>query len=146
MAQNKNKKTNNTSGANTCTNTVRATADRMYHNTEHFLYKYRWLIVLILAILLAWYIYCHKKELGANASALTNTVVTSLGYQQANPGANVAPGLNATSVTGAEPSALWGGSGLPQGPARLTANDLNINEPSSMFGPGYTETRKLFKL
>jgi hypothetical protein len=55
MAQHKNtKKNNNTDLNNTC--------DKMYHDTETFLYIYRWWIILVLTCMLAYYIHMRKCD------------------------------------------------------------------------------------
>jgi hypothetical protein len=51
--------------------------DRMYHDCETFLYRYRWWIVLILAILLAYYLYTRKCETGETSSTTTVTTATT---------------------------------------------------------------------
>ncbi len=51
-------------------------ADRMYHDCETFLFRYRWWIVLVLAILLAYYLYTRKCEPGETASMSTVTTAT----------------------------------------------------------------------
>jgi hypothetical protein len=42
--------------------------DKMYHDSESFLYKNRWWIVLILAILLAYYLLTKKCD-GSNSNS-----------------------------------------------------------------------------
>lgn len=41
-----------------------AEMDRISHASETFLHKYRWWIVLVLAVLLALYLYSKRTELG----------------------------------------------------------------------------------
>lgn len=55
MPQCKDKKKNNTTNSG-------STVDRMYHDSETFLYRYRWWIVLVLACMLAYYLYTRKCE------------------------------------------------------------------------------------
>jgi hypothetical protein len=38
-----------------------STLDRYRHGTESFLYRYRWWVVLVLALLLAYYLYTKKS-------------------------------------------------------------------------------------
>jgi hypothetical protein len=40
---------------------------RVYRECESFLYRYRWWIVLILAVLLAWYLYTRRCDKGEGA-------------------------------------------------------------------------------
>jgi hypothetical protein len=62
---------------------VAKSMDRAYHDSENFLYKYRWGIVLILAMLLFLYLYTKNhnlsKELGlpdigASITGATNAI------------------------------------------------------------------------
>lgn len=41
-----------------------ADIDRISHDSETFLHKYRWWIVIVLAVLLAVYLYSKRTELG----------------------------------------------------------------------------------
>lgn len=50
---------------NTATN---AEMDRLKHDSGSFFYKYRWWIVLVLAILLAYFLYNKRTELGIMSS------------------------------------------------------------------------------
>lgn len=50
--------------------------DKMYHDSESFLYRNRWWIVLILAILLAWYLVTRKCD-GNGSSSLLGPQVAS---------------------------------------------------------------------
>ena len=52
-------------------NNKQETLDRMYHDSETFLYRYRWWIVLLLAVLLAYYLYTRRCE--------TETIVSPVG-------------------------------------------------------------------
>ncbi len=54
-----------------------STMDRYYHDTESFLYRYRWWVVLVLAILLAYYLYCKKSEGTATTSPATSVGVST---------------------------------------------------------------------
>jgi hypothetical protein len=54
--------------------------DRMYHDSESFLYRNRWWIVLILAVLLAYYLLTRKCD-GTGSSASTSL----FGPQVASP-------------------------------------------------------------
>ena len=45
--------------------------DRMYHDSESFLYRNRWWIVLILAVLLAYYLLTRKCD-GTSSSTSTS--------------------------------------------------------------------------
>lgn len=55
-----------------------STIDRYYHDTESFLYRYRWWVVLVLALLLGWYLYCKKPE-GTTTSSTTSVTTQSRG-------------------------------------------------------------------
>ncbi|VBB18517.1 hypothetical protein YASMINEVIRUS_980 [Yasminevirus sp. GU-2018] len=39
-----------------------STVDRIYHDSETFLFRYRWWIVLFLAVLLGYYLYSKRTE------------------------------------------------------------------------------------
>jgi hypothetical protein len=56
-------------------NKSESTIDRYYHDTESFLYRYRWWVVLVLALLLGWYLYCKKPE-GGSGTASTSSMTT----------------------------------------------------------------------
>lgn len=62
----KDKKKNNATNSSAESST---TVDRMYHDSETFLHRYRWWIVLILACMLGYYLYTRKCE--TEASGLT---------------------------------------------------------------------------
>lgn len=61
-------------------NGTQVRADRMYHDCETFLYRNRWWIVLVLAILLAYYLYTRKCETGETSAAIPSqsTTVTDM--------------------------------------------------------------------
>lgn len=50
-----------------------STMDRIYHDSETFLYRYRWWIVLVLAILLGYHLYC-KKSVGSKSASGSSSV------------------------------------------------------------------------
>ena len=45
--------------------------DRLYHDSETFLYRYRWWIVLVLACMLAYYLYARKCTESGSDSGLS---------------------------------------------------------------------------
>lgn len=47
--------------------------ERTYHNSESFLYRYRWWIVLILALLLGYYLYAKRQETVGEQTTTTTT-------------------------------------------------------------------------
>ena len=66
-------------------------ADRMYHNSESFLYRYRWWVILVLICLLSYYLYARKSADGASSRITGNTNVQpklSNELNIASPGAN----------------------------------------------------------
>lgn len=97
-------------------NRMMRSMDRMYHSSESFLYRYRWWIVLILAILLGYYL-CTKRceTTGTLAASETPVAVTQP----------------------SEPLAVTGGMNVSR------FNSLNIASPAVNFP---TEGRNLFRL
>lgn len=59
-----------------------AEMDRISHDSDSFFYKYRWCIVLILAILLAYYLYTKRWELGIMPN--TTTKLPAIGATELN--------------------------------------------------------------
>lgn len=57
---------------------VAAAIDRVQHDNESFFYKYRWCIVLILALLLAWCLFANRKPEGYQPATITNYPDTSV--------------------------------------------------------------------
>lgn len=68
------------------------TVDRYYHNTESFLYRYRWWVVLVLAILLAYYLYT-KNESSVDTAVGTPSAPGLIGQNELNVGAPVELGV-----------------------------------------------------
>lgn len=82
MPQCKDKKKNNATKSGSESS---STVDRMYHDSETFLYRYRWWIVLVLACMLAYYLYTRKCETGS-ASQLPEAQVPKLAADDLNLG------------------------------------------------------------
>lgn len=97
------------------------TIDRMYNNSQSFLYRYRWWIVLILAILLGIYLFTRRQE----------TVVESPNVLNTSNKAPTIPSAESTSTT----KSTW--YGMPGGA-------FNFASPAPPDLP--TETRQLFRL
>jgi len=68
--------------------------DRMYHDSEAFLYRYRWWIVLILVLLLAWYLYTKRSDIGKMYTDVTASSNPRLGSTELNIGTPTTTGIN----------------------------------------------------
>ena len=72
-----------------------STMDKIYHDSETFLYKYRWWIILVLAILLGVYLWSKRSE--PTVTQTTETVTTTTGT-------DIVPRLGATDLNIGEPA------------------------------------------